>query len=101
MRWIKLDTRLTGKDENYNYYRAEVPGFSYFAVILESPTTPTPTPTPTPIPIPTPAVTPTPKPTPGFEAIFAIAGLAAIANLLRRELNFISLNFLTFNPFLI
>lgn len=32
-----------------------------------------------------PAPTPTPKPTPGFEAIFAIAGLLAVAYLLRRK----------------
>ncbi|MEM0202383.1 MAG: PGF-CTERM sorting domain-containing protein [Archaeoglobaceae archaeon] len=47
-----------------------------------APTTPTPTPT---TPPPTPTPTPTPKPTPGFEAIFAIAGLLAIAYLLRRR----------------
>ena len=52
---------------------------------------PTPTPTPTPTPItpkhvtPTPTIsTPTPE-TPGFEAIFAIAGLLAIAYLLGRR----------------
>ncbi|MEA2032702.1 MAG: PGF-CTERM sorting domain-containing protein [Euryarchaeota archaeon] len=55
--------------------------------------TPTPTPPPTPTPTsitpkpvtPTPAIsTPTPE-TPEFEAIFAIAGLLAIASLLRRR----------------
>ena len=45
-----------------------------------APTTPTPTPT-TPAPTPT----ETPKPTPGFEAVLAIAGLLAIAYLLRRR----------------
>ncbi|RLI74185.1 hypothetical protein DRO97_06245 [Archaeoglobales archaeon] len=40
-------------------------------------TLPTPTPTETP--------KPTPKPTPGFEALFAVVGLAAIAYLLRRR----------------
>lgn len=35
--------------------------------------------------LPTQAFTPTPKPIPGFETIFAIAGLAAIAYLLRRK----------------
>ncbi|ADB58878.1 PGF-CTERM sorting domain-containing protein [Archaeoglobus profundus] len=56
-----------------------------------TPTTPTPTPT-TPTPTPT-TTTPTPTtpppttttPTPGFEAVFAIAGLLAIAYLLRRR----------------
>lgn len=61
--------------------------------------TPTPTPTPTPEKTPTPQVTPTkeetPKPTPttteekkqgpGFEAVFAVAGLLAVAYLLRRR----------------
>jgi PGF-CTERM protein len=54
---------------------------------------PTPTPSPTPMltPSPTPAVlppvtsTPTPTPTPpGFEVVFAIAGLLAVAYILRR-----------------
>ncbi len=66
--------------------------------------TPTPTPTPTLTPTPTPEVTPTPTmppvtpsptptptptpPTPGFEAIFTIAGLLAVAYLvLRRKRN--------------
>jgi len=53
--------------------------------ILEA--APTPTPTVTPTPTPTPTVTPTvTPPTPGFEAVFAIAGLLAVAYLvLRRE----------------
>jgi len=54
------------------------------------PTTPVPTPTPTiappPTPTPTPAPTPTPTPgAPGFEAVFAIAGLLAIAYLVLRR----------------
>ncbi|WP_456370373.1 PGF-CTERM sorting domain-containing protein, partial [Geoglobus sp.] len=61
--------------------------------------TPTPTPTKTPAPTPTPvktetrAETPTPAPTkteekkqgPGFEAVFAVAGLLAVAYILRRR----------------
>ena len=52
--------------------------------------TPTPAPTKTPAPTPTPVETPKPTPTPekktpGFEAIFAIAGLVAVAYLLRRR----------------
>ena len=57
---------------------------------------PTPTPTPTPVvptPTPTPEPTPTPTPTPeplipripGFEAVFAIVGLLAVAYLIRRR----------------
>ncbi|MCS7144715.1 MAG: PGF-CTERM sorting domain-containing protein [Archaeoglobaceae archaeon] len=55
------------------------------------PTTPVATPTPPPTtPVTTPAKTPTPTtpapgPIPGFEAIFAIAGLIAVAYLLRRR----------------
>ncbi len=54
---------------------------------IHKPTVPTPTPTPTPPPTTPPPTTPapTPTPTPGFEAIFAIAGLIAIAYLLRRR----------------
>ncbi|MDI6886712.1 MAG: PGF-CTERM sorting domain-containing protein, partial [archaeon] len=72
---------------------AKVDHFSAFALLAVSvaptPTpvvTPTPTITPTPAPIPTP--TPTPKPwwkIPGFEAVFAILGLLAVAYLLRRR----------------
>jgi len=52
--------------------------------------TPTPKPTATPTPTPTTTATPTPTPTPkkktpGFEAVFAIAGLIAVAYLLRRR----------------
>ena len=55
--------------------------------------TKTPTPTPTPVETPTKEETPTPAPTkteekkegPGFEAVFAVAGLLAVAYLLRRR----------------
>ena len=46
--------------------------------------TPIPMPTPTPI-TPTPTPTPSPTETPGFEAIFAIAGLLAVAYLVGRK----------------
>jgi len=51
--------------------------------------TPTPSPTPTPIVTPSPSPTPTPTPTPapptpGFEAIFAVSGLLAVAYLVLR-----------------
>lgn len=51
------------------------------------PPTPSPTPSPTPTSSPTPTPTPssTPAPTPGFELAFAIAGLLAMAYLLRRR----------------
>nr|AAU83678.1 hypothetical protein GZ32E7_41 [uncultured archaeon GZfos32E7] len=51
-------------------------------VIEEITATPVPTPKPTPVPAPTPE--PTPEP-PGFEAIFAIAGLLAVAYLVHRR----------------
>lgn len=76
--------------------------FEWFEKYILTPPSPTPTPTPTPSPssTPTPAptlsptptlisvITPTLTPTPtpaGFEVIFAIAGLLAVAYLLRRE----------------
>ena len=48
--------------------------------------TATPVPTPKPTPVPTPTPEPTPEP-PGFEAIFAIAGLLAVAYLVHRRKN--------------
>ncbi|MEM2191630.1 MAG: CARDB domain-containing protein [Archaeoglobaceae archaeon] len=95
--WVRLKTDLTGKDDKYNYYRAEVSSFSYFAVILESPkptptpTTPTPTPPPTTPIATTPTVTPTPPPTlPGMEIfasviVVAILVIAAIAYFLKKR----------------
>ena len=54
------------------------------ATTLPAPVTPVPTPSLTPTPTPTPM--PTPTPTPGFEAIFAIAGILAVAyTVLRRN----------------
>lgn len=55
-----------------------------------TPPTLTPTPSPTPSPSPSPAPTPTPTPKswwkiPGFEAVFAIAGLLAVAYLVLRR----------------
>ena len=50
--------------------------------------TPKPTVRPTPVPTPAPATptpTPTPKPIPGYEAIFTIAGLLAVAYLVQRK----------------
>ncbi|MGB2841408.1 MAG: PGF-CTERM sorting domain-containing protein [Halobacteriota archaeon] len=47
--------------------------------VVEATETPEPTPT-----IP-PVATPTPEPTPGFEAVFAIAGLLAVAYLVQRK----------------
>jgi len=87
-KWIELSTKFLSSDGKYNYYEAETQSFSYFAAVLKPLPTPTPTPTPT---TPKPEVTPTtPKPEekpfiPGFEAIFAIAGMLAIAYLLRRK----------------
>ncbi|NQE06774.1 hypothetical protein C5S32_12960 [ANME-1 cluster archaeon GoMg1] len=46
---------------------------------------PSPGPPSTPSPTPTPTVSPQPTPTPGFEAVFAIAGLLAVAYLVLRH----------------
>ena len=74
------------------------PNLECAACLAIRPPTPTPSPTPTPKPTatptipppitPTPSPTPTPTPTPeppGFEAVFAIAGLLAIAYLVLRR----------------
>jgi PGF-pre-PGF domain-containing protein/PGF-CTERM protein len=93
-KWIELPTNLLSSDGKYNYYEASTPSFSYFAAVIKAApattpaATPTPTPTPTTPPVTTPpATTPTAeKPLiPGFEAALAIAGLLAIAYLLRRR----------------
>jgi len=48
--------------------------------------TPKPTVKPTPVPTPAPATpTPTPKPIPGYEVVFMIAGLLAVAYLVQRK----------------
>ncbi|MEM0203499.1 MAG: pectin acetylesterase-family hydrolase [Archaeoglobaceae archaeon] len=88
-RWVEIPTKFLGEKDGFYHFLAETPGFSYFALAVKpttpTPTTPTPT-TPTPTATPTATPTPTPKPLiPGFEAIFAIAGLLAIAYLLRRR----------------
>jgi len=78
-----------------------IPQFSEQVITIESGVTPEVTPTPSLTPAPTPissptptvspSVTPTPTPTPeekgvpGFEAVFAIAGLSVVAYLLRRR----------------
>jgi len=91
-KWVRLDTRIED-----NKAIAKVDHFSTFVLFGEEKVTPpttTPTATPTvtipptatPTPTPTPTATPTatPKP-PGFEAVFAIAGLLAIAYLVLRQ----------------
>ena len=49
--------------------------------------TPSPSPPPSPSPTPTPTVSPSPSPTPGFEAVFAIAELLAVAYLVLKFRN--------------
>jgi PGF-pre-PGF domain-containing protein len=82
--WVRLKTEFTGKDDKYNYYKAEVPSFSYFAVILEAPK-PTPTTPTTTIPTTvttvattTPAVTPAPPPV----SIEVVAGIVVLVLLI-------------------
>ncbi len=111
--WEKLKTEYLESDTAYAYYKAYLINFSLFAIGVRieqpavntaTPATPQPTATPTPAATSTPSVapalvttpttqtTPTPvsSPTPvkpwipGFEAIFAIAGVLAVAYLLRR-----------------
>ena len=87
-KWVKLDTRIED-----NKAIAKVDHFSTFVLFGEEKVVITPTPTPTatltmpPVsPTPSPTPTPTPKPgIPGYEAVFAIAGLLAVAYLVLRR----------------
>ncbi|WP_456478860.1 PGF-pre-PGF domain-containing protein [Geoglobus ahangari] len=106
--WSKLNTSVSGEDEQYVYFEASTPGFSYFAIAVEKPVevTPTPAQTETPATVSTPSPTPTPEKTaeetaktptpaetekveekgiPGFEAVLSLAGLILAAGLARRE----------------
>ncbi|MEM2191604.1 MAG: CARDB domain-containing protein, partial [Archaeoglobaceae archaeon] len=87
--WIELPTKFVGSDGKYSYYEAETTSFSYFVAQLkplETPKPTTPVATPPTTLVTTPTTTPAEKPfIPGFEAIFAIAGLLAVAYLLRRK----------------
>ena len=87
-KWVRLDTRIED-----NKAIAKVDHFSTFVLFGEEKVviTPTPTPTATPTmppvsPTPSPTPTPTPKPgIPGYEAVFTIAGLLAVAYLVLRR----------------
>jgi len=69
----------TALAENYDDYAdAFETAINSFVIEYPAPVTPTPSPTVTPSP------TPSPSPIPGFEAVLAIAGLLAVAYLLRR-----------------
>lgn len=77
--WIKCDTSFVGSDGKYNYYKAKVPAFSYFAAVIEAmPPTTTPVETPEKTP---PVVETTPPPPISFEmylAIFIVLAIGAI-----------------------
>ncbi|MCD6202844.1 MAG: PGF-CTERM sorting domain-containing protein [Methanophagales archaeon] len=71
-------------------YEVEADGlrrdFNVIRPITPTPLTPVPqTPTPTSTPSPTTTATESPTPVPGFEVVSAIAGLLAVAYLLRRK----------------
>ncbi|MEM2345445.1 MAG: PGF-pre-PGF domain-containing protein [Archaeoglobaceae archaeon] len=87
--WIELPTKFLSSDGKYNYYESETPSFSLFAAVLKPSEAPTPAVTPTTPPttlVTTPTTTPAEKPfIPGFEVIFAIAGLLAVSYLIRRK----------------
>ncbi|MCZ7355897.1 MAG: PGF-pre-PGF domain-containing protein [Candidatus Methanoperedens sp.] len=85
-KWVQLETAEKTKDSGYTYYEAKTDTLSIFAISgikgVEAPTA-TPGAAITPAGA-TPTTTATPK-TPGFETISALAGMLAIAYLLRRE----------------
>ncbi|MEM2191435.1 MAG: PGF-pre-PGF domain-containing protein [Archaeoglobaceae archaeon] len=87
--WIELPTKFVGSDGKYNYYESTTESFSLFAAVLKPSEAPTPAVTPTTPPttlVTTPTTTPAEKPfIPGFEVIFAIAGLLAVSYLIRRK----------------
>ncbi len=60
--WHELPTRLVAEDETYNYYNAETPGLSFFAVTGIISARPKATPTPA-LSVRMPTKTPAPKPT--------------------------------------
>jgi len=83
--WIDLETTV---DTVAHTATAKVSHFTIFALFATKPeVTPTPIATPTiPTVTPTPTLTPTPtEKVPGFEAVFAIAGLLAVAYLVVRR----------------
>lgn len=73
------------KSEEGEYFRTIQKSFYFYNNPRTSKPTQTPTPTLTPSPTPTPTPSPTPASTPGFEAVFGIAGLLAVAYLLRMK----------------
>ncbi|MDI9610394.1 MAG: PGF-CTERM sorting domain-containing protein [Archaeoglobales archaeon] len=85
-----MPTKFVGSDGKYSYYEAETPSFSYFVAVLKpleasKPTTPTTPVTTSESPETIKTTTTASGSIPGFEAIFAIAGLLAMAYVLRRK----------------
>ena len=80
--WYEKRMGTDPKDPN-SYPGAPAPTPTPPPVVSPTPT-PEVTPTPPPVVSPTPTPTPTPEP-PGFEAVFAIAGMLAIAYLVLRK----------------
>ncbi len=79
--WIRCDTTFLYSDGKYNYYKARVPEFSYFAGIISVlPPTPVETPEKTPTPVETAPATPSPPIS--FEVYLAIFLLIAIGAIL-------------------
>lgn len=74
-------TDIPGSDYGTATHNIAIPDYSFI-----TPTSPTPPPvSPTPTPVPSPSVSV--KPTPGFETLFALAGLLGVAYLIARKEN--------------
>ena len=76
--------------ESLDYYYQALEHLDNVNSLMKSYTPPTPSPSPSPTPTPSPFITPSPTPTPktpGYEAIFAIGSLLAVAYLVLRRKN--------------
>jgi PGF-CTERM protein len=77
-------TYVPGSEYGTATHNIAIPDYSYIAPVTATPIPVTPTPTATAVPV---TPTPTATPTPGFEALFALAGLLGVAYLIARKEN--------------
>jgi|GEM_PF-2936042 len=76
-------TQIPGSEFGTATHNIAIPDYTYIPVVSPSPSAVVTTTTPT----PTPTATPTATPTPGFETIFALAGLLGVAYMIARKEN--------------
>ena len=92
--WIPLPTEKTGEDDEFLYFRAETPGFSYYSIIGEKKGAVTITPAATGSEADVQQITGNEVPdttseeekkSPGFGLVFAVAGILSVLFLLKRK----------------